>query len=272
MHLNRPSAVRALIERLDFRPSRALGQNFLVDGNLRDLIIDTADPAPGDTVVEVGPGLGVLTGALLDRCGRLVAVEKDERLAAHLRETFGDDPRLELHHTDAVHFDFAGVGCDRFVSNLPYSVGSRILFDLFRDTVCPPRIVATVQREVADRLVAEPGGKTYGLLSVMGQTRYAIKRVRNLAPTCFWPPPQIDSSLLLFERLETPQWPVRDWNRWRALVKRGFTHRRKTLRRILRDAGWTTDTDLDLGRRPETLTVEEWGRLADSLAAPGTAG
>lgn len=265
MSLSRPSAVRDLLVKLDFRPSRVLGQNFLIDGNLRNLILDTAEIQPEDTVVEVGPGLGVITEGLLERAAKLIAIEKDDRLAAHLQDYFADHPKLTLHHTDATTVDYGSLQFDRFVSNLPYSVGSRILFELFHEDILPERIVVTVQREVADRLISAPNCKEYGLLSIVAQMQYEVERVRILKPSCFFPPPQIDSALVLFKKRAAPRVDVKDWNAWRSLVKRCFSKRRKTLRKILRDAKQETDLDLDLNRRPETLSVTEWGELANHL-------
>jgi len=264
MKLTRPSEVRALLEQLSFTPSKALGQNFLIDGNILDLLVDTAAPTKNDTVAEVGPGLGVLTGALLERAGRVIAFEKDDVLVPHLRSFFADAEHFELHHTDAVQVDWASIPFDLFVANLPYSVGSRVLFDLFRETVRPRRIVVTVQKEVADRLAADPGGKEYGLLSVCAQAAYAVKRVKVIKPTCFMPPPRVDSAIVLFERHDTPRAATDE--RFRKMVKRCFSARRKTMKRIAKDAGWTLPEDFDGQRRPETLSVEEWDDLCKSTA------
>jgi len=259
MKLTRPSEVRALLEQLSFTPSKALGQNFLIDGNILDLLVDTAAPTKDDTVAEVGPGLGVLTGVLLERAGRVVAFEKDDVLAPHLASFFADAEHFELHHTDAVQVDWASLDFDLFVSNLPYSVGSRVLFDLFRETVRPRRIVVTVQKEVADRLAASPGGKEFGLLSVCAQAAYAVKRVKIIKPTCFMPPPRVDSAIVLFERHETPRAETNE--RFRKTVKRCFSARRKTMKRIFKDAGWTLPDDFDGQRRPETVSIEEWDTI-----------
>lgn len=261
MKLTRPSDVRALLERLAFVPSKALGQNFLIDGNILGILLDAADITKTDTVAEVGPGLGVLTAELLERAGKLLAFEKDDRLADHLRNTYGEDPRFELHHGDAVHVDWENTAFDIFAANLPYSVGSRILFDLFRETVRPKRIVVTVQKEVADRLGARPGTKDYGLLTVCAQAAYAVKTIKVVKPTCFLPPPRVDSAIVRFERLETPR--AETGKAFRTLVKTCFSKRRKTMGRIFRDAGWELPEAFDSQRRPETLDIEEWGTLAE---------
>jgi 16S rRNA (adenine1518-N6/adenine1519-N6)-dimethyltransferase len=163
-NLTHPSEVRALLAELDFHPSRVLGQNFLIDLNILHILLAGAELEPSDAVVEVGPGLGVLTAALLDRVATVVAVEKDNRLAPYLRQRFAGEPRLTLIHADILDCDlaalFPGPG-GKLVANLPYAIAARLLVDLSALPRTPPaRIVATIQREVADRLGLRPPRRT----------------------------------------------------------------------------------------------------------------
>ena len=151
-----------------------MGQNFLIDGNIRDMIVKAADIQPNETVLEIGPGLGVLTEALLKQAGHVMAVEKDQRLHDIVQERFADRDNLELLHADALDLDLEArvqSGAIKMVSNLPYSVGTRILMELIGARHRPERMVVTLQRDVADRMTAAHGGKVYGLLSIAAQAR-----------------------------------------------------------------------------------------------------
>jgi len=154
------SELRSLLNEMDFHPSRALGQNFLIDGNILDILLDAADVRHRDEILEIGPGLGAVTEALVDSARRVVAVEKDRRLYEHLRERFKDKPKLELICADMLEVDTEALlktGFNKVVSNLPYSAGSRILINLAMAEAAPERIIVTVQQEVAERLAAQAG-------------------------------------------------------------------------------------------------------------------
>ena len=163
--LTHPSEVRALLAQLDFHPSRVLGQNFLIDRNILDILLAAADLRPDDAVVEVGPGLGVLTGALLERVATITAVEKDARLACYLRERFSNQPKLTLIHSDVLDCDLAALfprpGL-KLVANLPYAIAARLLVELTAIPHPPARMVITIQREVAARWKPGPPPGTTG--------------------------------------------------------------------------------------------------------------
>ena len=236
--LTRPSEVRALLTQLDFHPSRILGQNFLIDRNILNILLEAAALRPGDAVVEVGPGLGVLTGALLERAATVAAVEKDRRLAAYLRQRFADSPKLTLLESDVLDCDFAALfprAGLKLVANLPYAVAARLLVELTAILHPPALIVVTIQREVADRLVAAPGSDDYGLLSILMQRHYAIETVKHIAPSCFWPPPEVQSSISKLELRPAPLGGPADELALRALLRHAFSRRRKTMARSLRD-------------------------------------
>ncbi len=187
-NLTHPSEVRSLLARLDFHPSRVLGQNFLIDRNILNILLEAADLSPADRVVEVGPGLGVLTEALLERTAGVTAVEKDNRLAPYLRERFAGESRLELIHSDVLDCDLPAVFPQpgmKLVANLPYAIAARLLVDLTEIPHPPALVIITIQREVADRLTAVPSTKDYGLLSILMQRRYAVTTVKHISRTCF---------------------------------------------------------------------------------------
>jgi 16S rRNA (adenine1518-N6/adenine1519-N6)-dimethyltransferase len=265
MNPTRPSEVRALLERMGFKPSRALGQNFLIDANILRIMLDAAELTPRDTALEIGPGLGVLTAPLLKRAGRVIAIEKDVRLHAHLARTLLPAPSLTLLHADALDCDLPGLlagGVNKVVANLPYSVGTRILIEFCHAAARPERMVVTVQREVAERLTAEPGTRDYGVLSVFAQTDYAVSIRKRVPRGCFFPAPQVESAIVVLARRPRPA-PIRDDAAFRALVKRCFEHRRKQLGALLRARDALTRAGIDPTRRPETLSLVEWIRLAN---------
>ncbi|HPC19596.1 MAG: ribosomal RNA small subunit methyltransferase A [Kiritimatiellae bacterium] len=235
--LTHPSEVRALLAQLDFHPSRVLGQNFLIDRNILDILLAAADLRPDDAVVEVGPGLGVLTGALLERVATITAVEKDARLACYLRERFSNQPKLTLIHSDVLDCDLAALfprpGL-KLVANLPYAIAARLLVELTAIPHPPARMVITIQREVAARLEAGPATRDYGVLSILLQRHYDISTVKRISPSCFWPPPEVQSSICCLDLRPAPLGGGADERELRALVRHAFSHRRKTLARSLR--------------------------------------
>lgn len=283
MNLTSPSQVLALLQQLGLHPNSALGQNFLIDVNIRDIILDAAAPGRDDVVLEVGPGLGVLTEELVRRAGRVVAVEKDRGLHDYLAGRFRDCPALTLIHQDALELDaafFERQGITQVVSNLPYSVGSRILMNCFALPVPPRRVTVTVQLEVAERLAAGPGHRHRGLLGVWAQREYAVRTVKVISPTCFCPPPKVKSAVVRLERLVREARAVAgDRAAFRALTRLAFGYRRKQLGSILARLGATPDAldgvlavaGLDHRLRPERLTVDQWQVLADAMTARGLA-
>lgn len=268
MRLTSPTEVRALLERMAFKPSRILGQNFLIDGNILDILLGLAELKREDQILEIGPGLGVLTGPLLERCARVVAIEKDDVLHEHLRATLGDRATFTLIHADALQVDLAGLlagGINKVVANLPYSVGSRLLVELVQAPARPERMVVTVQREVADRIVAKPGGHDFGVLSVFLQLDYEPFLRKKVSRSCFHPAPQVESALVELRRRPARARPLDRDASFYHVVKTCFSHRRKQLGAILRQPAALAQAGLDPTRRPETLEVAEWIRLANAM-------
>ncbi len=276
VNLTSPTQVQGLLRQLNVEPSGALGQNFLIDVHIRDIIINDADPTPEDVVLEIGPGLGVLTEVLARRAGKVIAIEKDDRLAEHLRREFEGQEFVEIIHADALEIDLkllADWGVTRVVSNLPYSVGSRILMNLFALQCPPERITVTVQLEVGERLVAGSGQSERGLLGVWAQRAYDVKVRKIISPTCFCPAPKVKSAVVGLNRLAV----FNDLGRlpFLKLTKEVFAFRRKQVGTILRrlepdmgdDAikGVLSDLGIDPKTRPEMLTNDEWQALSDQL-------
>jgi 16S rRNA (adenine1518-N6/adenine1519-N6)-dimethyltransferase len=272
MNLTAPSEVKALLSELDFRPNKILGQNFLIDSNILKILLTTANLRPDDAVIEIGPGLGVLTERLIRQSGKVIAIEKDKRLVVYLKEYFRKTPNLELIEANAldVNLDiYLAAGFNKIVANLPYSVASRLLVNLAEAAHRPEQMVVTVQNEVANRLIAAPGTNDYGLLSVLMQLRYEIDIQKEISPSCFFPPPEVKSAivnLVLREPAENP----RDYDHLKELLKLCFSKRRKQLGGILRknfapfDAALSAPK-LDPRARAETLSLEQWVRLSNAL-------
>lgn len=263
--------VRQLLIELDLRPSKVLGQNFLTDQNIRDLIIRHADVRPDETVIEIGPGLGALTEELFKRARRLIAIEKDARLAAYLRRRF---PDLELIHDDAVELlrgtAFRRPAAFKVVANLPYSISTPILECFVEGAPKPRAMVLTVQREVAHRLAATPRHKDYGALTVFTQLYYHVTIVHIVSPRCFYPVPLVDSAIVVLERRDT-RLQLAEGAPFHEVVRRGFSQRRKMLRKLLAGDEGVADAFHAAGiadtARAEELSIEQWIALANALRA-----
>jgi len=279
-NLASPSTVRSLLAQLDVHPSRRLGQNFLVDRNILGILVEAAGLAAGDQVLEVGPGLGVVTRELLGIARRVVAVEKDARLCDFLRAELGDAAGLELRHADALDLDaeeLFGSGINVVVANLPYSVGSRILADFVTCGRRPERMVLTLQKEVADRLAAPPGDAACGLLGVWTQHAYAVTRVKTVSPGCFWPRPEVGSAIVKLKRRDAAPGTRTEEEFFRRVTKAAFSRRRKQLAAVLpRVLGPACDAaacrvalaqaGVDPASRPGDLDADRWWTLCGCLA------
>ena len=269
--LHAPRTVRALLERYGLRADKSFGQNFLVDVHALQAIVQAAELDATDTVLEVGPGLGVLTRELVERAGRVVSVELDRRLIAVLQETVGAAPNLEIRFGDAMQFDFGDLPNESvMVANLPYNIATGLIVRALESGRFE-RLVVMVQREVAERLVAAPGTPQYGAVSLIA-THFANGRiVRNVAPGAFYPPPEVTSSIV---RLDARP-DARPAPELFALIKDAFRHRRKTLARNLQMAGYSRDrvasaleaTGLETRVRGEELGLEQYRELLRELQA-----
>jgi 16S rRNA (adenine1518-N6/adenine1519-N6)-dimethyltransferase len=246
---------------------KRFGQHFLTDGAIIDGIVRAIAPRPGEFLVEIGPGLGALTQPVVERCGQLTVVELDRDLAARLRKR----PELKVVESDVLAVDFVALADElqaprlRVVGNLPYNISTPILFHLlpFAHRVEDQHFM--LQKEVVDRMVAGPGSKAYGRLSVMLQWRYDMESFLDVPPEAFDPPPAVDSAVVRMTPL--PQPAVLEVPRLEALVQAAFSQRRKLLRHAL--GRWLDEQgyqgDFDLQRRAEEVPVAEFVALAQAL-------
>lgn len=267
------SATRDLLARLGHSPKRFLGQNFLIDGNIVRKSLELAQLEAGEPVVEVGPGLGTLTSALLGAGAEVWAVEKDPTLAAHLRDTLGaaHPGRLHLLEADAVEEPIAGMpGGKEFkiVANLPYAISTPWM-DAVLGGPLPTRMVLMLQQEAAQRYVAGHGSKQFGAISIFVQSAFAAERGHKVAASCFHPAPEVESFLLNLVRRPQPfLFPPAT----KALIRSIFQQRRKQIGSLLRDrvpperaAAWIADLQaagLGPTARPEQIPVALWQKLA----------
>jgi 16S rRNA (adenine1518-N6/adenine1519-N6)-dimethyltransferase len=270
MTLTRREAVE-LLERHGLSPSRALGQNFLVDPNTVRKIVRLAGVGPGDPVVEIGAGLGALTVTLVEAGAEVVAVEIDRHLLPALREVV-EPHGVTVVEGDALTLDWASVlaGHDRWalVANLPYNVATPLVCDLLDEVPAIGRMLVMVQREVGERLAAGPGDAAYGIPSVKVAYWATAEIVGRVPPTVFLPQPKVESALVAIARRPAPAVSA-DPDRLFTLVRTAFGQRRKMLRRSL--AGVVASEQFERAgirpeARPEELGIVEWGALTDALA------
>ncbi len=255
---------------------RRFGQNFLVAPGVIRKIVDAIAPKAGDTLVEIGPGLGAITGPLLECIDHLHVVEIDRDLIARLANRFAAG-RLTIHEGDALEFDFGGLkgeGPLRIVGNLPYNISSPLLFHLVQYAPLVDDMHFMLQKEVVDRMVAAPGSKDFGRLSVMLQYRYHMERLFVVPPGAFSPPPKVDSAIVRMIPVEFPSvgtdgTVARDPALFARVVKAAFSQRRKMLRNTLRDfIGEAALAALGITptARAEDIAVADYVRLANALA------
>jgi 16S rRNA (adenine1518-N6/adenine1519-N6)-dimethyltransferase len=256
------SEIRALLDERGLRPRHRLGQNFLHDKNQLRRLVDAADLAPGEVVLEVGPGTGTLTEALLDAEAQVVACEIDKGLAALVADRLGDRVQLVvgdcLRRGRALNPDVVNALAGRafkLVANLPYQIAGTLLGTLL---VHHPRctgLYVTIQKEVADRLGAGPGGKDYGALTIVVQALAEVRRIGDLGPTCFWPQPKVTSSM--FAMRPRADHGIDDRPALADFVARLFTHRRKQLGTILGRDTTIWPEGVAPTMRPESLRVDQ---------------
>jgi 16S rRNA (adenine1518-N6/adenine1519-N6)-dimethyltransferase len=267
-----------LAERLGIRPTKQRGQNFVIDANTVRRIVRAADLRPDDVVVEVGPGLGSLTLALIGEVRRVVAIEVDPVLAAALPETLAAyapavADRCEVVSADAMRVESVpGPAPTALVANLPYNVSVPVLLHLLALLPSLERGLVMVQSEVADRLAAPPGSKVYGIPSVKAAWYAEVRRAGAIGRNVFWPAPNVDSGLVAWTRREPPTTAVSREQVF-AVVDAAFAHRRKALRGALRElagsgeaaASALTAAGVDPMARGESLTVEDFTRIAECM-------
>lgn len=268
-----PADVRRLAQGIGLRPTKTLGQNFVIDANTVRRIVRLADVGPDDVVAEVGPGLGSLTLALLQRAAHVTAIEVDDALAAALPATVREfapqrADRLSVVHADAMRVEaLPGPAPTALVANLPYNVAVPVLLHMLETQPSLQRCLVMVQKEVADRLAAAPGSRTYGVPSVKTAWYATVTGAGAVARTVFWPVPNVDSGLVLLQRQAPPPGDRREVF---AVIDAAFAQRRKTLRAAL--SGWAGSAaaaeaalaaaGVDPRARGEQLTVHDFARIA----------
>lgn len=263
--------VRAALAAMELQPRRSYGQNFLIDANIRDKILAAAELKESDRVLEVGPGLGVLTEPMAEVCSQVVCVEKDFKLTAYLKTRFADTANVEVIGSDIMRMDFSALDVNKCVSNLPYSCGSRFLVD-FVSCASAEDIVVMVQEEVADKMCEKPGSKECGLMGLFMQIDYDVRPVKTVGRGCFWPRPEVDSRVVHLKRRSGPGLDQGEKIFLRKFAKTAFAQRRKKIGVLLRRRAGNDSGAGDIvraleSRRPEALTLEEWFLIARTLCA-----
>ena len=256
------------------RAKKALGQHFLHESAYIERIVDAVDPRAGDRVVEIGPGQGALTLPLLRRHGALTVVEFDRDLIAPLTRAAEGAGKLEVIHRDVLEVDFTALAGDgpplRVVGNLPYNISSPILFHMLDHSPAIADMHFMLQKEVVDRMAAEPGSKAYGRLSVMLQAGCVVVPLFEVPPEAFRPPPKVDSAVVRLAPRPPGEAGINDQARFAAVVRAAFGQRRKTLRNALSGLCGPEEFDaagIDPGTRAERLSVGEFVRLANVATA-----
>ena len=271
--------MKALMEQYGLRANKSLGQCFLIDENILEKIAAFATAGKERNVIEIGPGLGPLTHALLEyqdisSLEKQYAIEIDAGLVELLRKEFNDS--IEVIHHDATRFDFSTLSGEPFalVGNLPYSVTTPLLLNFLKYKKYFGRTTVMIQKEVADRLLAEPRQKAYGSLSVLFQLNAEIERIMDVSSECFWPKPKVSSTVISIDWLSDLRVPVEDSVFLEKVVRAAFAQRRKTLRNSLQSQfskahiqSLDATNSIDLRRRAETLTLTEFADLARVLTS-----
>ena len=249
------------------KAKKKFGQHFLTDRHYIERIVNAIAPRPDDVMIEIGPGPGALTAPLIEKLNHLHAVEIDRDLAAALRSRF-PAAQFTMHEADVLDFDFAPLGPQfRCVGNLPYNISTPFLFHLadYEDALIDATFM--LQKEVVDRMVAAPDTEAYGRLSVMLQYRFAMKRLFDVPPGAFTPPPKVNSAIVRMVPLPASRQRAKDDAHFTAIVTAGFGQRRKTLSNTLKpfmSAAEIEALGIDPKRRAETLSLAEFLRLADA--------
>ena len=271
-----PQVTQHILNRFKLRADKKLGQNFLIDENVVHQIVAAAELSEADTVLEVGPGIGTLTQGLAESKARVVAVELDTRLLPVLATTLNGYDNVRVVHGDILKVNImeeVGAPSFKVCANLPYYITTPIIFALLEKRLPMERLVAMVQKEVAERMAAQPGGKEYGALSVAIQYYTEPKIAFIVPPTSFIPAPAVDSAVIVCKRREKPPVEVCDEGLFFRVVKAAFSLRRKMLSNSLKNMGikseqvakWLELAGVDGKRRAETLSLEDFSKLTNSF-------
>jgi len=277
-----PKVTKEIIQKYGFRFSKQLGQNFLIDENILQKIVNGAAVSKEDWVIEVGPGIGTLTQALAQRAQKVIAVEIDKNLIPILEETLTPYPNIKIIHADILKVDFHELLEEntenpiKIIANLPYYATTPIVMKFLEEKWPLHSLTLMVQKEVADRMRAAPGGKDYGALSVAVQYYCHVEMIAKVPKTVFIPQPNVDSAVIRLMRLPEPSVRLKDEKVFFAVVKAAFGQRRKMLLNALAGSalGFSKEriqqvlaqTGIDGSRRGESLTIEEFAKLANAFS------
>ena len=275
------STIKDIQKLFGFKNAKSLGQNFLTDPGVIDAMVEAAEIGPDDLVIEIGPGIGVLTRGIAARAGEVIAVELDKALIPVLNFTLADFNNVEILNEDILKVDLTALIDEKgysaehvkIMGNLPYYITTPIITGLLENHVPAKYITIMMQKEVADRVRAVPGSKTFGALSVAVQFRSLVAEVVEVPRDSFFPAPKVDSEVLRLELLAEPAVAVNSQEMFFKVVKAGFGQRRKTLLNSLAGGGFDKDlvrsalekAGIDEMRRAETLSLEEFAALADAM-------
>lgn len=270
-------STQELVKKYNFKFSKSLGQNFLTDESVLIDIVEGAEVNGEDLVIEIGPGVGSLTAKLLCKAKKVVSIELDNDLIPILETELGKEPNFTLIHNDALKVDFNEIIGDeksvKLVANLPYYVTTPIIARLLKEDYKFKSLTIMIQKEVAERIDAEPNCKEYGALSLMVQYYCNTKIIRRVPPSCFIPRPKVDSIVIRLDKLTEPRVNVKDEKLMFDIIRSSFNMRRKTLWNGVKFLGLPKESlenafekaGIDPKRRGETLTLEEFARLSDEI-------
>ncbi|WP_160670355.1 16S rRNA (adenine(1518)-N(6)/adenine(1519)-N(6))-dimethyltransferase RsmA [Clostridium sp. C8-1-8] len=266
-----------LVKKYNFKFTKSLGQNFLVDDSVLEDIVNGAEVTEEDVVIEIGPGVGTLTAQLLKRAKKVIAIELDDELVPILQNELGENPNFQLIHKDALKVDFNELIGDeksvKLVANLPYYVTTPIIVRLLNEGYNFKSLTVMIQKEVAERINSEPNCKEYGSISVLVQYYCDTNIIRYVSPNCFIPRPKVESIVIRLDRLEKPRVEVKSEKLFFDVVRSSFNMRRKTLWNAVKSIGLPKEnmerafenSGIDQKRRGETLSIKEFAALSDSI-------
>jgi 16S rRNA (adenine1518-N6/adenine1519-N6)-dimethyltransferase len=274
-----------ILKKYGIQPTKSLGQSFLIDNNITAKIVDSAGIEKGDIVVEIGAGPGMMTRRIADKAGQVIALEIDSRIVEVLRQEMGALPNVDIVETDVLDYDFSSVTKNeedspprriKVIGNIPYNISSQILFRLLEYRRVISSVTLMFQREVAERIMASPGSREYGILSVITLMYMLPSKVMTVPASCFYPKPRVESMVLTMDVRKRPLCEGCDYDIFRKVVRSAFARRRKTLINSLKESAFIRDLDIDLAsilgglgfdptRRGETLSVEEFARLSRAI-------
>ncbi|MBU5489005.1 16S rRNA (adenine(1518)-N(6)/adenine(1519)-N(6))-dimethyltransferase RsmA [Clostridium sp. MSJ-8] len=267
-----------LVKKYNFKFSKSLGQNFLIDDSVLSDIVNGADVNEDDLVIEIGPGVGSLTAQLLNKAKKVTSIELDNDLIPILTNELGEHPNFTLIHNDALKVDFNEIIGDeksvKLVANLPYYVTTPIIVKLLKEGYNFKSLTIMIQKEVAERMNAEPNCKDYGSLSLLVQYYCDTRIIRKVSPSSFIPRPKVDSIVIRLDRLQEPRVKVKDEKLMFDIIRNAFNMRRKTLWNCTKFLGLSKDdmekafemSSIDCKRRGETLTLQEFAQLSDVIS------